>query len=567
MSDDDEQQQQQPMNNSQDVEHRRRLTEIRNELQTLMRQKKKYDEEKLRQDAEFLQSEINDLRNSIFDINKEINNQTQTKKKLHVQMTNLRSRSRLRYTNLAIALRDKRRYEAELKKENKTEEYRELARGEIRSIDAALPVLKEEDEYKARLKDAEDAQQAATVKRKKLEESLNKNLRKQTDIKQLLSENAEKLPVIEATIESLRNERERLLSANTSSSTNGKKSRRRLSSVQQKKIDSTSTDAHTPIRSFVSLEEACLEHEKQQNEDQLNKVNILINYFREKLTDHGLTNDRLCSTPSSELTSPLYPPITPLEEQSILSSYMEERDCDNVLLSKTVTHESPTAIAMKLPRNFASLNFNSVTTNEIIHSPYYDSNEIEYKKELSSDILNKYGGQPKKTKQQQSSVTGKKQKKNKKSFAITHNPQMIALYNNIRSSTGSSDTFPSMPMFEYEIAPALQSLEFFKQSLESYSNELSRYRIKTSIEDEQQKSIQDTILPTSQMINHLEECLSVSSDDKKTLTSSSSNKDDYEENKPHCEPTFKSNGQIDRQISDEGYRSVQNEQQTQIEKF
>ncbi|CAF1565783.1 unnamed protein product, partial [Adineta steineri] len=56
-------------------------------------------------------------------------------------MTNLRSRSRLRYTNLAIALRDKRRYEVELKKENKTEEYRDLARGEIRSIDAALPIL------------------------------------------------------------------------------------------------------------------------------------------------------------------------------------------------------------------------------------------------------------------------------------------------------------------------------------------------------------------------------------------------------------------------------------------
>ncbi len=43
---------------------------------------KKYDEEKLKQDADFLHGEINDLRNSISDINKEINNQTQTKKKL-----------------------------------------------------------------------------------------------------------------------------------------------------------------------------------------------------------------------------------------------------------------------------------------------------------------------------------------------------------------------------------------------------------------------------------------------------------------------------------------------------
>jgi hypothetical protein len=69
---------------------------------------------------------------------------------------------------------------------------------------------------------------------------------------------------------------------------------------------------------------------------------------------------------------------------------------------------------MKLPRNFASLNLNSSTTNEIIHSPYYDGNEIEYKKEFSSDILDKYGGQPKKTKHQQFSLTGKKHKKNKK---------------------------------------------------------------------------------------------------------------------------------------------------------
>jgi hypothetical protein len=71
----------------------------------------------------------------------------------------------------------------ELKKENKNEEYRELARGEIRSIDAAIPILKyeefiferkifsivfnrKEEEYKTHLKEADDAQQAATVKRK-----------------------------------------------------------------------------------------------------------------------------------------------------------------------------------------------------------------------------------------------------------------------------------------------------------------------------------------------------------------------------------------------------------------
>jgi hypothetical protein len=145
----------------------------------------------------------------------------------------------------------------------------------------------------------------------------------------------------------------------------------------------------------------------------LDKVNTLIKYFQEKLTEHGLNNDQACLTPSSELTSPLYHSITPYEEQTILSSYMEDQDSDHILLSKSTTNDSPTAIAMKLPRNFASLNLNSTPTNQIIHSPLYDGNEIEYKKEFSSDILNKYGGQPKKTKQQLS-LSGKHHKKNKK---------------------------------------------------------------------------------------------------------------------------------------------------------
>lgn len=161
-----------------------------------------------------------------------------------------------------------------------------------------------------------------------------------------------------------------------------------------------------------------MEHEKNQCEDQFNKINTLINYFREKLSEHDLNNDQSCSTPSSELTSLLYHPLTPQEEQTILSSYMEDADCENNLSSKTTTNQSTTAIAMKLPRNFLSLNFNSTASNEIIHSPYYDGNEIEYKKELSSDILNKYGGHPKTHKQQnqqqQSSGFGKKHKKHRK---------------------------------------------------------------------------------------------------------------------------------------------------------
>ncbi|CAF2053595.1 unnamed protein product [Rotaria magnacalcarata] len=609
MSDEDEDQLNSNITSHNTVDVRRRLLEIKNDLQGLMRQKKKYDEEKLKQDSEFLQTEINALRTSISDINKEINNQTQTKKRLHVQMTNLRSRSRLRYTNLAIALRDKRRYEAELKKENKTDEYRALAQREIRSIETALPVLQEEDEYKAQLKAAEDAQQAATIKRKKLEESLNKNLRKQTDIKQLLSENAEKLPQIEATIESLRCERESLLSsAANAHATNGKKWRRRLQSNKQKSIDSpTAAAAQTPIRAFVSFENDCLEHEKSQCDDQLNKISTLISYFRDKLTEHDLNNDHTCVTPSSELTSLLYHPLTPHEEQTILSSYMEDRDSGNILLSKSTTTQPAAAIAMKLPRNFLPLNLNSTSTNEIIHSPYYAGNEIEYKKELSSDIVNKYGGHPKKNKQQLSSNIGKKHKKHKKNFAITHIPQMIALYNTVHGSTGSYDTLPSMPMYEYELIPTIQSLEFLQQSLESYLNELSR-RYENNVQssnnddDEQQNKsgidnedddIRDSALdtfsetssliepmskakqlvsPNSTLMNILEVRSSASSDDKKTINSPSSS--NHSDSKKDKQLTLNSSStkleelsshlkdiQIDRQISDEGYRSVRNEQQ------
>jgi hypothetical protein len=222
-------------------------------------------------------------------------------------------------------------------------------------------------------------------------------------------------------IENLRSEREQLLSLTSSSSTNGKKPRRRLSANQQRLIDSpTTTDPHTPIRSLASLEEDCLEYEKNQQEDQLNKVNTLINYFREKLKEHGLNHEPTCIKPASELTSPLYHhPITPHEEQTILSSYMEEReDADHQILT---TNEPTTAIAMKLPRNFAPLNLNLTTTNEIIHSPYFDGNEIEYKKEFSSDILDKYGGQQKKSKQPQFPLAGKKHKRNKK---VKHSPKI-----------------------------------------------------------------------------------------------------------------------------------------------
>jgi len=164
---------------------------------------------------------------------------------------------------------------------------------------------------------------------------------------------------------------------------------------------------------------------------------------------------------------------------------------------------------------------------------------------------------------------------------------MIALYNNVRASTGSSDTLPSMPMYEYDLYPTIQSIEFLKQSLESYLSELSIRSLKFSIDDEQfnedediRDSALDTVSETSSLIEPkkqvLQSRLSTSSDEKKTLASSppssnnSDTKKDYQctlttvdELNSHFQPLAIHNAQIDRQISDEGYRSVQNEQQQQ----
>lgn len=123
------------------------------------------------------------------------------------------------------------------------------------------------------------------------------------------------------------------------------------------------------------------------------------------MSEHNLSlNDKS----NQDLKSPIYHPLTPTEERTILSSYMDE-------------HDSTTAIAMKLPKNFPLSDLNSTTTtateNEIIHSPYHSENLIEYKKELPTDIIDKYSGKTNKKQQhQQQSNHGKKNKKNKKVF-------------------------------------------------------------------------------------------------------------------------------------------------------
>lgn len=144
-----------------------------------------------------------------------------------------------------------------------------------------------------------------------------------------------------------------------------------------------------------------MDYEKQHATKQLEKIRTLLNYFHGKMAEHNLP---INEQPSSELSSPLYQSITPLEEQTILSSYMNEDKSSS-------TNESAVAIAMKLPRNLTPADTNS-TTNEIIHSPYHPESSIEYKKELPSDILDKYAGTT--NKKQQQSGSGKKNKKNKK---------------------------------------------------------------------------------------------------------------------------------------------------------
>ncbi|CAF4824416.1 unnamed protein product [Rotaria sp. Silwood1] len=598
MSDEDERQAN-STTNSLDETNNHRLSAIKSKLQELTREKAKYNVEKLTQDADFLRNEISHLSSTVADITKEIIAQTNIKKTLNAKMQILRSNSRLRFTNLEIALHDKERYEKELEKPNKSNDYRKLAKEKIESIVKAVPQLEEQDKYSQQLEQAENAQIAARNKREKLVESLNSKSRRQAEIKQLLIDSTTILPKLEADIENLRLEREHILTL-----IGNKKHRRHSSTPIRKSIDSS-----VPL--FVSLERDTLEYEKQQYSEQLEKIHLLLKYFHEKMSEHNLTNtDVAYSTPSSELMSPLYQPLTLFEEQTILSSYIDEHDDENNSSIKTTkTNESTVVIAMKLPRSFIPLDIKSTVTNEIIHSPYYHQSSIEYKKELPSDIVNKYAGITKK--KQQRSTHGKKIKKNKKNFVMTHSSQMITLYNDIRTSTGDSDTLPSMPMYEYELSPTIKALQLMEQSVESYLNELSkRYQNHLSIrideeyseipeDDDIQDSALDTFSETSSLVettNISEDLPSIippsmnipqarsssSSDDKKTIVSSSSPSSSHhshskvenqfsstvpltavEELPSHLSSLTMQITQMERQISDEGYRSVRNEAQQQ----
>ncbi|CAF0887077.1 unnamed protein product [Adineta ricciae] len=562
----------------------RRLSVIRAELHQLTREKTKYNVEKLTQDIEFLHGEIELLTHGITEINQKINAQMRTKKTLNAQMSILRSTTRVPYVDLQTALQEKQRYEEELRKPGKTASYRDLVQRKISLIIEYLPQLQKHDDYRQQYEQADQIQKADQHKRDKFVESLNIKTRKQTENKQLVHDSVTRLPELEQKIENLRSEREQIIN-----SVGGRKQRRQISPVHLQTIAS-------PVQFFATLERDTLEYEKQRCHDQLEKIRLLLKYFHEKMSEHNVSiTNTSCSSPTTELTSPVYHPLTLSEEQTILSSFMSEEtdSADNT------TNQSTTAIAMKLPRNFIPLNLQSTTTNEIIHSSFHSENSFGYKKELPADIVDKYAGigKKKQQQQQQQGVHGKKNKKNKKNFSIKHSSHMIYLYNEVRASTGHSDTLPFMPMFEYELSPAVKALQLMEQSVESYLTELSQRDEQHSEiheEDDIQDSALDSFSETSSLIEttnfskdfasalpHLtnipEARSSSSSDDKKTIVSSSSPASSHhshskleqqpsstvhlttvEESSPHLPSLPAQITQIERQISDEGYRSIQN---------
>ena len=144
----------------------------------------------------------------------------------------------------------------------------------------------------------------------------------------------------------------------------------------------------------MKIKKFSIEDEKQRVTERLDQLNILINYFQEKMREHGL-----CLNSSSiNLNLINENNLTIDDEKSILSSFMYEQESEN-------------PIAMKLPKIFLRSDSQSVTSNEIIHSSHDQQKEIEFKKEFPQDILNKYGGQAKSKK---SSTTQKNQRKHRK---------------------------------------------------------------------------------------------------------------------------------------------------------
>ena len=141
---------------------------------------------------------------------------------------------------------------------------------------------------------------------------------------------------------------------------------------------------------------------------------------------------------------------------------------------------------------------------------------------------------------------------------------MISLYTDVRLSSGSSDALPSMPMFEYELLPSIQALEVIEQSLQSYlTNAATNFTDRDSALDtysETSSSIEPIISSTDALSLRPEQRSSSSSSEKKTIVSSSSSSAAAAA-LPQDDEVSVLTFQIERQVSDEGYRSVRNGQQ------
>jgi hypothetical protein len=182
---------------------------------------------------------------------------------------------------------------------------------------------------------------------------------------------------------------------------------------------------------------------------------------------------------------------------------------------------------------------------------------------------------------------------------------MIVLYNDVRTSSGNSDTLPFLPLYEYELSPTVKALQLLEQSVQSYLNELSKrelYHLSNPIDEQHSEILEDDDIRDSaldtyseasslietinisnesvsvipQLMNIPEARSSSSSDDKKTIVSSASPPSSHhshsktehqsplttvEELPSYLPPLTSQIAQMDRQISDEGYRSVRNEKQ------
>lgn len=172
---------------------------------------------------------------------------------------------------------------------------------------------------------------------------------------------------------------------------------------------------------------------------------------------------------------------------------------------------------------------------------------------------------------------------------MKHNAHIISLYDEIRNS--ANDLLPPMPMYHADLTQTMKALDVLEQSVQSYLNESRQTSISNRDDSQENESIRDSALDTYSETSSLVEPLplnkdatfipteqrsSSSSDEKKTIVSSSSSSSgpSSHQSQSKIDPSShlttveevsstSSVTAMDRQISDEGYRSVRNDHQQQ----